>query len=137
MKNEAEVSAELIMQGYATLYVMSLLCLEIFMSVFKSIEMSESSKKRTLDAFFKPPTKKPKVLEAEDGCEDAKATSEPVSLSVTMLQYLIHAGLFFTPLNISLSDTIFSRLDYKELKLFPILNWQKYQRPGPFGFAVL
>jgi hypothetical protein len=45
--------------------------------------MSGLAKKRTIDAFFKPPSKKPRVEGTQDAVQDPGGSSEPVEEQVS------------------------------------------------------
>lgn len=81
--------------------------------------MSESTKKRTLDAFFKPPPKKARVSDKEDAEKGGKGTidEDQVSLATSLsisthvnAQYITGKRVF-KPSNIPIACSVFSKVN--------------------------
>jgi hypothetical protein len=99
--------------------------------------MSGLAKKRTIDAFFKPPTKKPRVEGAQDVFHGSVSSSEPVEEQVSCQSYVFDGfrlltiiykeGRAFWPFYISISDSMFSEINRVAIGLSSFNNWESYE----------
>lgn len=97
--------------------------------------MSESTKKRTLDAFFKPPPKKARVSDKEDAEKGGKGTidEDQVSLATSLsisthvnAQYITGKRVF-KPSNIPIACSVFSKVNWNRPKVNSLHNWSNHQ----------
>lgn len=80
--------------------------------------MAEITKKRTLDAFFRPPAKKTRISGNEEAEKETNSAGEdhvrrPVALHVQSLTDIIQDRRLLTPFDISNSDTMFSKIYWR------------------------